>query len=73
MATTVKQSSVNPSPKLNAAVVAGAAVSMTGLILRNIAPSWYDPDVMAAILPVAIFLAGYFTHDTANIQVTTDA
>lgn len=73
MATKVKQSSVNPSPKLNAAVVATALVSMTGLILRNVLPGWYDAEVMTAIMPVVVFIAGYFTHDTANITVTTDA
>ncbi len=73
MATTVKQASVNPSPKLNAAVIATAAVSMVALILRNVYPEWYDAEVMAAMQPLVVFLAGDFVHDTANVMVTTDA
>lgn len=71
MSTTVKQTTINPTAKLNAATVAAAAVSVTGLLLRNIAPEWYDPDVMSAMLPLVVFLAGYLVKDDANIVVQT--
>lgn len=66
---TVNQPTWNPTNKLNAATVAAAAVSVVGLILRNLAPEWYDPDVLAAVLPVVVFAAGYLVKDKPNVEV----
>lgn len=66
---TVKQPSVNPTNKLSAATVAAAVVSTTGLILRNVFPEWYDPEVMTAILPIAVWAAGFLTPDEPNVVV----
>ena len=63
---TVNQPSALPTRKLTAATVAGAAHSIFGLFLRNMAPEWYDPEVMAATLPLVIFLAGYVIRDAPN-------
>lgn len=64
---TVNQPTLAPTRKLTAAVVAGAAHSILGLLLRNMAPEWYDPEVMAATLPLVIFLAGYVIKDNPNV------
>lgn len=72
MATKITQTTVNPTAKLNAATIAAAMVSVVGLVLRNVAEGWYDPDVMAAILPIAVFLAGYLVKDDANVVVKLD-
>lgn len=66
---TVAQSSVNPTNKLSAATVAAAAVSITGLALRNLAPGWYDPDVMTAVLPIIVFATGWLVPDRPNVVV----
>lgn len=71
MATKVLQTTVNPTAKLNAATIAAAVVSITGLLIRNLAPEWYDPDVQSAMLPLVVFLAGYLVKDDANIVIQT--
>lgn len=72
MAELVKQGSVNPTRKLTAATIGAAAMSLSGLIIKNIWPGWYDPDAWLNLTPVVIFLIGYFTHDNATIVVTQD-
>jgi hypothetical protein len=71
MATTINQPSKNPTNKLSAATIAAAAVSVLGLALRNWAPGWYDPDVMAAMLPVIVYATGWLVPDNPNIIVIT--
>lgn len=66
MANTINQPSKNPTNKLTAATLAGAVVSVSGLVLRNLAPEWYDPDVLTAVLPIVVFAAGWFTSDAPN-------
>lgn len=64
---TINQPTLNPTNKLSAATVAAAAVSVVGLVLRNLAPEWYDPDVLAAVLPVVVFATGYLIKDKPNV------
>ena len=67
MSTTVSQPSANPTNKLTAATVAAALHSVFGLVLRNLAPEWYEPDVMAATLPILVFAIGWLVPDSPNV------
>ena len=62
----ISQPSINPTRKLTAATIAGAAVSVSGLIVRNLAPEWYDDAVWTAMLPIVIFAVGYLVKDLPN-------
>lgn len=62
----INQPSLNPTRKLTAATVGAAAVSVAGLIVRNLAPDWYDAEVMLAITPIVVFGLGYFIRDLPN-------
>lgn len=66
---TVNQPTLNPTRKLSAATVAAALVSFFGLVVRNMWPTWYDPDVWAALLPLAVFAAGWVIKDVPNVPV----
>ncbi|MBZ9675713.1 hypothetical protein [Mesorhizobium sp. ES1-1] len=63
---TIKQPTIRPTNKLTAATIAAAAVSVSGVFVRNVWPSWYDPQTWATLLPVAVFAAGYLVRDEAN-------
>lgn len=77
METTINQPSAGPTNKITASAAATSAftvtVSVVGLVLKNLAPTWYDPDVMISILTagpvVAGFLAGYFVRDKPTVVV----
>jgi len=79
MANVVNQPSVNPTNKLTASVVGtsvwGTAMLLVGLVLKNEAPGWYDPEVLASITltgtTVAGFIAGWLTPDKPNVVVIT--
>ncbi len=71
MTTTVNQPSANPTNKLSAATVASAVMAVVGLALRNLAPEWYDEQVLLAALPVVVYAAGWVTSDRPNITVIT--
>ena len=79
MANTVNQPTVNPTNKLTASVVAqsvwGTGMLMVGLALKNLAPGWYDPEVLASITltgsTLAAFIAGWLTSDRPNVVVVT--
>jgi hypothetical protein len=71
MATTVNQASANPTNKLSAATVAAALMGLLGLALRNLAPQWYDQEVLVGLLPVVVYAAGWFIKDAPNITVVT--
>lgn len=62
----VNQPTLNPTRKLSAAVVAVAAMEVFWVILNNLAPTWADPSLKAALTPVVVFLAGYFIKDEAQ-------
>lgn len=66
---TVKQPSANPTNKLTAATLAAALVSVSGLIVRNVAPGWYDADVWLTMTPIVVFALGYIVKDKPNVEV----
>ncbi|MER9328200.1 hypothetical protein NKJ26_19575 [Mesorhizobium sp. M0152] len=63
---TVIQPTVRPTNKLTAATIAAAAVSVSGVFVRNIWPSWYDAETWATLLPIAVFAVGYLVKDAPN-------
>ena len=77
MANTINQPSNNPTNKLTASTAAlaawGIVMSVGGLALKNLAPGWYDPEVMLTVsagMPVVIgFAAGWVTRDRPNVVV----
>jgi predicted anti-sigma-YlaC factor YlaD len=62
----VDQPTANPTRKLSAAVIASAVLQVSGLIVRNLWPTYYDDAVWAALSPVVIFAVGYFVKDLPN-------
>lgn len=62
----INQPSINPTRKLTAATVGAALVSVSGLVLRNLVPDWYDAEVMMAITPIVVFGLGYLIRDLPN-------
>lgn len=72
MADTINQPTVNPTRKLTAATIVGAVIPVTGLLLRNLAPQWYDPDVMLGLTPILIFAVGWFVKDNPNVVVVVE-
>jgi len=79
MANVVNQPSVNPTNKLTASVVGtsvwGTLMLVLGLVLKNEAPGWYDPEVLASITltgtTVVGGIAGWLTPDRPNVVVVT--
>lgn len=80
MANTVNQPSVNPTNKLTASVVGtsvwGTFMLLVGLLMKNLSPEWYDPEVIASITltgsTVAGGIAGWLTPDRPNVVVITE-
>lgn len=72
MSNTVNQPSANPTNKLTAAVVGAAAVSVSGLIVRNLFPEWYDAEVWSAMTPLIVFGLGWIIRDRPNIVVVVE-
>lgn len=80
MANVVNQPSANPTRKLAASTVGGAVwgtlMLIVGLGLKNLAPEWYDPEVLASITltgtTVAGYVSGWFTADAPNVVVVTE-
>lgn len=72
MANTVNQASANPTNKLTAATVAGAFMGVLALVLRNTAPSWYDPETMILLTPIVGYIAGWLIRDKPNITVVVE-
>lgn len=66
---TVNQPTANPTNKLTAATIAAAAVSWSGVVVRNLWPEWYDPEAWAAAMPFVVLLVGYFVKDAPNVEV----
>ncbi|MBZ9926798.1 hypothetical protein [Mesorhizobium sp. BR1-1-4] len=63
---TVPQPTQNPTNKLTAAMAAAAAISISGLVLKNLAPGWYDPETMMNVTPLIILVFGYLIKDRPN-------
>lgn len=68
---TINQPSANPTNKLTAATLATSLVPIIGLVMKNLAPEWYDPEVIIGLTPVVTFVAGWFIKDSPNIVVVT--
>lgn len=66
MSNLVVQPTLNPTRKLSAAVVAVAVMEVLWVILNNLAPTWADPSLKAALTPVIVFIAGYLIKDEAT-------
>lgn len=64
---TVNQLSALPTNKLTAATLGAAALSVSGLIVRNLAPEWYDADVWLSMTPLVVFALGYIVKDKPNV------
>jgi hypothetical protein len=62
----VTQPTSNPTNKLTAAMAAAAAVSVVGLLLKNIWPDWYDPQMLLNITPIVVLAFGYVIKDRPN-------
>ncbi len=61
------QPTANPTNKLTAAMAAAAAVSILGLVLKNLFPAWYDPETLMNVTPIAVLVFGYFIKDRPNV------
>lgn len=72
MANTVNQASNNPTNKLTAVTVSGAIVSAAGLIVKNLAPEWYDPELLLNLSPIVLLVVGWFIKDNPNIVVVVE-
>lgn len=72
MAETVAQQSANPTRKLTAATVGAALISGTGLVLKNVAPEWYDPQFLLDMSPIVIFGLGWFVKDRPNLHISVE-
>jgi hypothetical protein len=62
---TIHQPSARPTNKLAAATIAAALSSVSGLVVRNFWPQWYDESVWAAVTPVLVLALGYVVKDEA--------
>lgn len=65
----VNQPSSQPTNKLTAATLAAAIMPAFGLVLHNLWPQWYDPEVVMGMTPVLVYLLGYLIKDAPNITV----
>jgi glyoxylate utilization-related uncharacterized protein len=72
MTETVNQPSANPTNKLTAATIGAATLSVSGLIVRNLFPEWYDQDVWLSMAPVVVFALGWFIKDKPNVVVVVE-
>jgi len=66
---TVNQTTPNPTNKLTAAVAATAFMSVLRVIVRNVAPDWYDEAMWDALLPIVVLGFGWFIADAPNVAV----
>ena len=62
----VNQPTAKPSNKLTAATIGALAVSVVAVVIRNLAPEWYSPDMMNLLTPVVVALLGYIVRDAPN-------
>jgi len=65
---TVNQPTTRPTNKLTAATLGSALVAVAAVITDNLAPSWSDPKMWAAITPVVVFACGYLVKDKPNVE-----
>lgn len=69
MATVIQPQALNPTNKLTAAVAATAFISVSRVVIRNIAPEWADEGMFDALAPVAVLIFGWFIKDAPNVAV----
>jgi len=67
----VKQPTAKPTRKLNAAAVGVAALAVIQVVVHNFWPDWDQAYLWGALAPVAVYLAGYFVHDEANVDLAS--
>ena len=65
---TVTQPTPNPTNKLTAAVAATAFMSVLRVVVRNVAPDWYDEAMWDALSPVVVLAFGWFIRDAPNVE-----
>jgi len=68
MAQSVSQPSFNPTNKLSAATIATALVALAQAVVDKFWPEFSDPQIWAAVYPLAALGAGYFTYDKPNVE-----
>lgn len=66
-ATLINQPSMNPTRKLTAAIAATAVMELAKVLTMHFAPTWYSPELWAAMSPLVVLLVGYFVKDEANV------
>lgn len=69
MADLINQGGVNPTRKLSAAVIAAAVVSLSRAISSHFWPEFSDQTLWDALLPIAVYIAGFVVKDEANVVV----
>lgn len=62
----VNQPSARPTNKLTAAMLGSLVVSVTAVIVRNVAPGYDDPNLWLALSPVMVIVFGYVVKDAPN-------
>lgn len=67
--TTVSQPSLNPTNKLSAATIATALVALAQAVVDKFWPEFSDPQIWAALYPIAALVAGWFTSDKPNVEL----
>lgn len=70
MTDTVNQPSNNPTRKLSAATISAAAMAVSGLIVRNLWPHWFDASVWLTLTPIVSFAIGYLVKDAPNVETS---
>jgi hypothetical protein len=69
---TVNQQTINPTRKLTAAVVATAVMETLRIVTTQVWPDVFDQAFWSAMLPVAVFAAGWFIKDEPNVVVVAE-
>lgn len=72
MTNTINQPSINPTRKLTAVTVSGALLSALSLVIKNLWPEWYDPQLMLNLSPIMLLIVGWFIKDNPNIVVVME-
>jgi hypothetical protein len=66
MATVDQPGALNPTNKLSAATVATALVALAQAIVDKFWPEYSDPQIWAAVYPLAALASGWFVKDAPN-------
>ena len=63
----INQPTINPTNKLTASVIAVAVIELARVLAHNFFPGFDDAALWTALAPLAVFAAGYFIKDEANV------